>query len=266
MIREIDLDKIYEVVLESAESPIETCLYDLRDELNEHGFELPKRRKGEKKAYVEAMKYWPDIKEKQTPLKDIPVIELDDLPSTLIEKNGTEYYIHGVMHIPQADDVNDFFRDKVSEYDENGICLYEQNLNYVFDIEDIAHEIDDHCVHTFMDKRRAKRGKLPNPYPLSEIHDEFLEAEMLLYAIAASDDIKYLPLCREYLSRISLPEPLWMNYLSWDGARTRMLTKRSKYMADKMEEYGKDYDEVHIITGYSHEPQIEYFLEESDFI
>ena len=261
MVESVDLDKLYEVILESAESPIKTCLGELRDGMNELGYELPKRKKGEKQAYVKALESWSEIKKNLIPLDEIHIIEIDDLPSTKIEKDGTEYYIHGIAHIPPSESVNAFFRKCVKEYGENGSCLYEQLMDKVFDIGDIADEIDDHKVYTSMDKYKEKRGKFHDPYPLSESRMASLGLKIALTAMVASQDINYIPLVRESTSRLFLPEPLWIRYLSGDRAGTRTFAKRSKYMTDKMEECGKDYDEVHIITGYSHEPQIEYFLE-----
>ena len=94
----IDLEDIEKAINKSSNYPLDTCLYVLRDELNNLGYNFPRNRLGEKQAYEEAFNYWLDIRENKIPIDEIPYQELEDLAATIIEIDNTKYYMNGVIY------------------------------------------------------------------------------------------------------------------------------------------------------------------------
>jgi len=265
-----DLNDVEKAILKSASrSGDENPLSYLKDEMNHLGYNFTDTRDGEKKAYKEAEKLWWDLREQKQSLSEIPVNELDDLPSTRVEKNGKKYYIHGIVHgiIGTSDSVKNFVRERAMDYasrDDSRLFL-EANLKRRFDLHNGV-EFKDMEIFDGGDalKLLGRLAIVPFAYAALSIPIPSRGRVVLKTLNKAKKDIRFLPQAKEVMVRSFLPEPLYMDYISDNDLEKKFNTKRSELMAYKMKHstHGR-IKEVHAIVGLSHEDQIRYFLTES---
>jgi len=271
----IDLEDIEKAINKSSNYPLDTCLYVLRDELNNLGYNFPRNRLGEKQAYEEAFNYWWDIRENKIPLDEIPYQELEDLPATVVEKGNIKYYIHGVVHgtiiwwRPKRL-LKDFVKKCAKNYHQppESICLYEHGMDETFGIDE-GYDFNDWCVLEFGDLYMSSFYDLVFEFLTPFL--QFLRKENRIISKTIKDGLKdpgYLPHVREIFRRTQLTEPLYMNYIREDKYYSRFATLRSAFMSEVMQRYAQVYQakEVHAIVGFAHEPQIEYFLKSGEKI
>jgi hypothetical protein len=270
--KKLDLDYVEEAILNSIEYPPGSCLRELRDCLNDLGCNFPETRKGERKAYKEALKYWWDIREKRSPLDKVPDYNPeDDLPGSVVDG---KYFIYGVIHKQlggASEEVKNFFRKKASRYHPgsrlgNKVLLCESGIDEQLGIEFLSYDFFDYGVYSDRDRLNLL-ARLPQIICVRLFEKTVGKAkkrvrESVRWRFAYQRGIKHFNKMREVAKRIVLPEPLTLDYCS-DSWVSNIMNGKSLYMAKKMTEFANnEFEEVHAIVGYAHEPQIEYFLHE----
>src|SRR3989338_6341291 len=143
MPRNVPATEVERAILEAAKMPLETCLAELRDYMNDFGFNFPRNRKGEKRAYKRATEIWWDVHEARIPIDEFPIVELDDLPETTIVDNGKTYHLHGIAHrqFPfsgMSQTARNFIRDRAESYhspNRGHVCYYEDRFDKSFGIQ-----------------------------------------------------------------------------------------------------------------------------------
>jgi hypothetical protein len=270
------LEEVEKTILESADCvgslKKREHLEYLREGMNNLGYNFPDSETGEEQAYTMAIDFWRKIREQRNPMRKIPVKYLKDLPSTKVEVDGTECYVHGINHgtsfgplLRPSRTVKEFIKSKANEYDnpsKNSKLLLEDGMKRVFDIKK-GKEFNDHKFFDTHDKFIIRELFIYG-LPTSVVLSVFLIPEMRAFvrdAIKSSRDMAYLPHLRETYQRLYLPQPLGMEY-SYDNSNKS--AKRSRNMSKRMIRIGHNADEVHAITGLAHESEIEFFLKNPD--
>jgi len=263
-----NLEEVEKAILESSACSDDDCHLDyLRNKMNCLGYNFPNSRKGQEKAYEEARKLWWDIREQKQPLHEIPVTDLNDLPSTRVKIGDKEYFVHGIVHgfLGVSDSVKNFVKEKAIDYafHEGSELFMEDGIRERFDLKNVGKDFEDVEVFHGKDilKILAGLALLPISYIIIQIPSR--ERKMWKTVNKASNDIRYLPQAKEVITRKYLPEPLYMEYIADSELKRKSETERSEWMADKMRYNNEGAKEVHAIVGMAHEPQIEYFLKHS---
>jgi len=255
-----NLEEIEKIIVESSKHSETDCLAFLRDELIDLNYKLPKKRKGEKKAYEKVLKIWREIREKSFPLKKFKITELSDLPGTKICIDGVNCYFHGIVHTTGiSNSVKNFVTKSINKYhkpEEGKICLLEDNLYYYLK-PDNAYLFYDENVLSGSTKIKGFAVGLISP--LVHLYS-LLSDDTYGLICEASRNIKFLPVAREAMRRTMLPEPLFMNYIMDSKMYSEGITERSRHMANEIKNESRGMKEVHAIAGFGHETQVEYFL------
>jgi hypothetical protein len=275
------LHEIEEAIVESSKTTMGESLKDLRNRLNQLGYNFPDTREGEKKAYRKARNFWWEIREKKHPLNDFYVTDLTELPGTTVSIDGVKYMVHGICHSglffgKTSDAIKEFVGKKVEDHHnptEHKVCFYEEGFDEDFRLSKgyDFHDLEFSTKAEWEDVLN-KKGILKDL--LASLSENFHWGEMY-YPLTffskktrmvhdtrtkALKDIRFLPKFREVDVRMYLPEPLTIDYFSHFKFLSRELSERSLYMTQKMREKGNEANEIHALVGMTHEMQMEYLL------
>lgn len=225
------LEEVEKAILESA-----TCmghlkkkehLEYLRDNMNDLGYSFPDSKAGSYDAYEMAIYYWWKIRERKNPIEKIPIKYLKDLPSTKVEIDGIEYYIHGINHgtgfgpiLRASSSVKNFIKSIAKEYDNpsrNSKLLLEDGLKEKFDIKE-GKEFNDHRFLDSSDKRNLHISNLL--VPIVVMANFFVPKRRILVreSLKSLQDMSYLPRLGKYMK-----EFIFRNLLVWNTTMTMMI-------------------------------------------
>lgn len=262
----LDLDTAKEIIYNNND------MTGLIKDLNEEGYKFPNKKRGFKKGYKEALRYWIEIREEEFPLNSIPKAR-PGLPQTIVEKDDKKYHLIGVVH--GANSIfRDFYKSHISEINSNGNEVYAEDafsINYSPSPFSKIQEFSDDDVLTIGDSLKVLRirfidynfHKLISKIPGDPIRENTKEQLQLLKEIDPEDseaDKEILTL-RELSKRSLLPEPIHSDYIRKlnSGFYLRAYNKRGELMAEKLSWAGSE--DVYGFMGQAHEMQVEYFLE-----
>jgi len=180
------------------------------------------------------------------------------LPFSHVSLGETKIFVHGVVHPIPKYKPSDFYMRFVRDYAESYIDLCEEGLKDLFQLEntDIVKIPEEKKIPNlfqvfnlfrflFLSNRKSRRCRM-----------EFAKL------VENYDDILIL---RKNLWKEHLPEPLEMKIFDYLSLKKgSLLVLRSRTQAQSVYEYilKKQKKEVHVLTGFYHEPQIIYFLKQ----
>jgi len=189
------------------------------------------------------------------------------IPGTLVEKNGIDYCIHGLMHIKErVPYVQKNFR-QIKEV----VC--ETNLKKLFKLPNLIDQnrIDECKYLPVIDSLKAfgaVYGIIFYAWIMSRITGYEKEDEDYIMQLTAMEDERLIMVIGDkpvYVNEIRLPERLEHSYIQSsinNNYFNRFCTLRSLSHTDFIEKFAKSrgLKEAHGIYGLMHEPEIAYFL------
>lgn len=227
-------------------------------------------------------------KEAEELVENFSVQDLVELPRTEVSLDGVRYVIHGTVHTPQ---LKGLVRDyaKIYHRPEMGEdYVNEERLARLFGLEN---EMDDITATKIeYDWKNKEWWEILAQYTLrcfaGSVSNQRVVMEYgfipiyhkLPHSISKkiSEDVRYLPVAREFFRLASPPQPLGMEYelatrtgaLSAPFYRVAPCPVRSQHMVKYGENRAKErgLHTLHFIVGLGHEPQIEYLLKHPNYV
>ncbi|MDD4878563.1 MAG: hypothetical protein PHO02_06020 [Candidatus Nanoarchaeia archaeon] len=198
----------------------------------------------------------------------MPAERKSKIPGTLVEKEGIDYCIHGLMHIEER---IPYVHENFSEIKE---VVCETNLKRLFKLPNLIDQSRfDECKYVPLIDTARSFGML---YGKSFLYwawakfqgKEYREDMKCLQAQSAAENERLIMIIGDtpvYISDIRLPERLEHGYIESsidDDYFERFCALRSLAHTDFIEKFAKSrgLKEAHGIYGLLHEPEIAYFL------
>lgn len=193
-------------------------------------------------------------------------------PGTLVEKNGIDYCIHGLMHIKER---IPYVHEKFSGIKE---VACETNLKKLFRLPNLVDQNRiDECKYVPLADTAMTFGALYVSYAVLYLFSKFQGRKAIEYAKAewnaqVNSNERLVMIIGDapvFISDIRLPERLEHSYIrsSIEGAfYNRFCTLRSLSHTEFLENFAESrgLKEAHGIYGLAHEPEIAYFLRYPD--
>lgn len=190
------------------------------------------------------------------------------IPGTLVGKNGIDYCIHGLVHIPER---IPYVREKFSGIKE---VACETNMKKLFGLSNLVDQDRiDECKYLPVLDAAIAFGRIYGESVFFQVLSKFQSREAVEYMkaqwdVMVNENERLLMIIGDvpvFVSDIRLPERLEHGYIkaSIDGTYyNKFATLRSLSHSEFLEKFAKSrgLKEAHGIYGIAHEPEIAYFL------